>query len=79
MSVDLSVIHGLILVPLILVVSMIPISFAGWGIREGAMVVGLGFVGVASADALAISVAFGLAQIAIGLPGGAFWLFHYRR
>lgn len=66
--------YSVLLVPTILLVSAMPISFAGWGVREGAMVVGLGFAGIPAADALATSIVYGLAQIAAGLPGGAIWL-----
>jgi len=68
----------LLLIPSILLVSMVPISFAGWGVRESAMVVGLGFAGLSAPEALAISLLLGLAQIVIGIPGGAMWLFRRR-
>ncbi len=71
--------YGLVLIPMIMLVSMMPVSFAGWGLRESAMVIGLGFVGIPAVDALAISVSFGLAQIVIGLPGGAIWLLRRRQ
>jgi hypothetical protein len=38
------------------------------------MVVALGQVGIAPLDALAISLAVGLSQIGIGLPGAFLWL-----
>jgi uncharacterized membrane protein YbhN (UPF0104 family) len=57
-----------------MLVSMAPISLAGWGVREGAMIVGLGLAGIVPADALAVSVAYGLLQLALGLLGGALWL-----
>jgi uncharacterized membrane protein YbhN (UPF0104 family) len=57
-----------------MLVTMAPISFAGWGVREGAMIVGLGLAGIAAADALAVSVAFGLLQVVLGVPGGVLWL-----
>lgn len=63
-----------LLVPMILLVAMIPLSFAGWGVREGAMVVGLGAAGVSAPDALAISVLYGLIQIVVGLPGSILML-----
>jgi len=69
----------LILVPPIVLLTMLPISLAGWGVREGAMVVGFGFVGVLAADAFALSVAFGLLNAATGLPGGLLWLIGDRR
>lgn len=62
----------ILLLPLILLISMVPISFAGWGLRETAMIIGLGFAGIDSQAALAISVAFGVAQIIVSLPGAAF-------
>jgi hypothetical protein len=77
-NVNLRFIDALILIPLIMLISMLPVSLAGWGLRESAMVVGLGLVGIADVDALAISVAFGLAQIVIGIPGGALWLSRVR-
>jgi hypothetical protein len=78
-GVELDFAHGIVLVPLIMLVATIPVSLAGWGIREGAMVLGLGFVGISATDSIFISVAFGLAQIIISLPGGLLWLLHSRR
>ena len=69
----------LLLVPPIILFTMVPISLAGWGVREGAMVVGFGLVGVSAADALALSVAFGLVNAVSGLPGGLLWLIGERR
>lgn len=71
---DVEAFDCLVLIPPIVLLTMLPISIAGWGVREGAMVVGFGFVGLSPPDALALSVAFGLIQVAIGLPGGALWL-----
>ena len=68
LNIEFGIIHVLML-PLILLICMVPISFAGWGVRESVMIAGLGFVGIHTADALAISVSFGVAQIFVGLPG----------
>ena len=62
------------LVPPVLLVTTIPISIAGWGVREGAMVAAFGFIGVPAASALVLSVLLGLVIIAVSLPGGAIWL-----
>ena len=64
----------LIITPPVMLVTAIPISIAGWGVREGAMVAGFGFLGVGATGALALSVLFGLAAIVAGLPGGVLWL-----
>ncbi len=78
-GVDLGLVNCLILTPPIIVVAFVPISVAGWGVREGAMVVAFGYVGVPAADALVVSVLFGLLLIAVGLPGGLLWLMSDRR
>jgi len=64
----------LLLVPPVLLVSAIPISVAGWGVREGAMVVALGFAGVEPATAFGVSVLFGVTAAAASLPGAGLWL-----
>ncbi len=69
----------LIIVPAVILATTIPVSVAGWGVREGAMVVGFSQIGIASPDALAISICFGLAQIVVGLPGGLLWLIHRKK
>lgn len=76
---ELSLIHCLVLVPPVILVAMIPVSIAGWGVREGAMVVAFGFVGIPAADALVISLTFGALLVATGLPGGVLWLLSGRQ
>jgi uncharacterized membrane protein YbhN (UPF0104 family) len=61
-------------VPPISLIQLVPISLAGWGIREAGMVVILAGFGVPAEAALAISVLMGLLLLAIGLPGGLIWL-----
>lgn len=64
-----------LLLPLVLLLSLLPISVAGWGVREGAMIASLALVDVDAASAFAVSALFGLAYILAGLPGGLVWLF----
>jgi len=68
----------LVLVPPVILVATLPISIAGWGAREVAMVTVFGLIGVPSAQATALSVLFGLATLLIALPGGLFWLMERR-
>ena len=63
----------LTLYPPIMLVSMLPISIAGWGVREGAMVAAFTLVGASHADALAISLLFGAAMVVVGLCGVLIW------
>jgi hypothetical protein len=74
LAIDASLLDCLIMIPPVVLVSMLPVSIAGWGVREGAMVVGFGLLGIKPSDALAISICFGLASIVVGLPGGLLWL-----
>lgn len=70
-----------LLMTLIILASAFPLSFAGWGVREGAMVTGLSLIGVTPTDAVLISVLHGVGQIIIGLFGVAwvpYWLFGRR-
>ena len=63
----------LIIVPSVMLVATIPISIAGWGVRESAMVTAFGLLGAPTDAVAALSVAFGLCLIAVGLPGGILW------
>lgn len=76
LGIGVSLFDCLIVVPPVVLITMLPVSIAGWGLREGAMVVGFGLVGVGSSDALAISICYGLAAVLVSLPGGLLWLWN---
>lgn len=57
----------LTILPLVLLVSVLPISIGGWGIREGAMVTAFSLLHVPSTLTLAASVAFGIVTAVSGL------------
>jgi len=79
MGVAVSFSACLVIVPVVILVSSLPFSFAGWGLREGAMVFAMAWAGVAGADALALSIGLGALLIVVGLPGGVLWLLGSRR
>lgn len=64
--------------PLVLLVSMVPISVAGWGVREGAFVVVFGLFGVSSATSLTVSISFGVAFLLAYIPGAVLFLLRRR-
>jgi glycosyltransferase 2 family protein len=66
------------LLPPVLMLAMLPISFAGWGVRESAMLIALGLVGISALESVAISVCYGLAVLAASAPGGIIWLWDRR-
>ena len=63
----------LLIIPLVTLMMVVPISIAGWGVREGVMVVGFGYLGVAPEAALALSILYGLLMLVVALPGGVVW------
>jgi uncharacterized protein (TIRG00374 family) len=60
--------------PFVLLLSMIPISLAGWGLREGAMVVVFELLGMPRDTALGVSILFGICLFLSALPGACMWL-----
>jgi len=64
----------LFLLPPVLLVSTIPISIAGWGVRESSMIAAFAFAGLAESDGLTLSILFGAATFTIGLVGGLVWI-----
>lgn len=65
----------LLVVPLVFLVALLPISLAGWGVREAGAVWLFGIVGVPKENALAMSISFGLLLVFAGLPGLFLFLF----
>lgn len=72
--IDISITDCLILMPPVMLIIILPISIAGWGVRESAMVAAFSLVGVLEGDAFVMSVLFGLINILFSLPGGLLWL-----
>lgn len=79
LGVDVSFTAIMIALPAVLLISSLPVSLAGWGVREQSMMVTLGAMGVVPTEALAISVLLGLSWIVIGIPGAVVWLIYHRR
>lgn len=53
--------------------ALLPISFNGWGVREGAMVLGLSLLAVGRDTALLISFLYGVGAALVALPGSLSW------
>jgi len=71
---ELSYPNWLVIIPPVALIQLIPVSLAGWGVREATLVVVLAGFGVPNENGLATSLLFGLCQIIIALPGGLIWL-----
>jgi uncharacterized membrane protein YbhN (UPF0104 family) len=60
--------------PWVILATALPVSVAGWGVREGAMVWGLALVGGGREEALALSLLYGIVAALASTPGILFWL-----
>jgi len=60
--------------PPLILASVLPISVGGWGVREAAALALFTAVGADPAQAVAISVLFGLVSLLVGTPGLVVWL-----
>ncbi len=59
-----------LLIPPIMLITMLPISIAGWGVREATMMVAFGYAGLAQTDGTVVSLLFGAASFIVGAIGG---------
>ncbi|MDQ7246940.1 lysylphosphatidylglycerol synthase transmembrane domain-containing protein [Dongia sedimenti] len=57
----------LMIAPTAMVISSVPISLGGWGVREGALVAGFALIDANTENILAASICFGLSGIGSGL------------
>lgn len=73
-GVALPVLATTLLIPLTLLVMVVPVTVNGWGLREGAAAALWPLMGVASAEAVAASIAFGLACALAAVIGVLPWL-----
>lgn len=61
--------HSLLVVPLFTILAALPISYAGWGVRELSCVELLQFCGVSADKAIVVSILYGLVLLLSCLPG----------
>lgn len=73
LSSNISFIDCLMVVAPSLLISYLPISIAGWGIREGTFAVAFAMAGFSSEMGLLISILLGTSILIISLFGGIIW------
>ncbi|MGH6672376.1 MAG: lysylphosphatidylglycerol synthase transmembrane domain-containing protein [Xanthobacteraceae bacterium] len=73
-NIGLSPAAAFLVVPISILVAGLPISIAGWGIREASLSYGLTFFGVAPQDAALLGLTLGVGLLLASLPGGWFML-----
>ena len=70
---------SLLLIPPVVLVAAVPVSIAGWGVRENAMIAAFVYAGLPDGDGLLVSVLFGAGSFVIGALGGMAWIFSANR
>lgn len=68
MGLKVSLLQIFFIMPAITFISSLPISLNGWGVREGAMVFGFSFLGIAKEQAFALSISIGILSLFAVLP-----------
>jgi glycosyltransferase 2 family protein len=63
------------LIPPIMLITMLPISIAGWGVREATMALAFGYAGLMTNEGINISLLFGAVSFIVGAFGGLVWIF----
>jgi hypothetical protein len=76
---NLSLAYSLFLVLPVILIAIMPISVAGWGLREGVMVAAFGYAGLLPSDGLIVSLLFGASYLVVGGIGGLVWVFTTRQ
>jgi glycosyltransferase 2 family protein len=63
-----------LLIPPVMLVTMLPISIAGWGVREATMGLAFGYAGLMTSEGVNISLLYGLVLFIVGALGGLVWI-----
>src|SRR5262249_61408905 len=63
------------LVPPVMLITMMPISIAGWGVREATMGLAFGYAGLVANEGVNVSLLFGAVYFIVGAFGGLVWVF----
>lgn len=63
-----------LLFPPIVLITMLPISIAGWGVREATMGLAFGYAGLMPNEGVNISLLYGAVSFIVGACGGLVWI-----
>jgi uncharacterized membrane protein YbhN (UPF0104 family) len=63
------------LIPPVMLITMLPISIAGWGVREATMGLAFGYAGLMANEGINVSLLFGAVTFIVGAFGGLVWIF----
>ena len=74
-----TLLDSLLLIPPVVLIAAVPVSIAGWGVREGVMLAAFTYAGLPESDGVLVSILFGAANFAIGAMGGVAWILSAQR
>jgi glycosyltransferase 2 family protein len=74
LGLKVSLLDCLILTPVPLLLAALPVSLAGWGVREGSLVLAFSLIAVPAEQTIAVSILFGLSHLIASLPGAIVWI-----
>ena len=63
------------LIPPVMLITLLPISIAGWGVREATMGLAFGYAGLMANEGVNVSLLFGAVYFIVGIVGGMVWIF----
>ncbi len=75
----LDLLRALLLIPPVVLVAAIPVSIAGWGVREVAMGVAFGYAGLPESEGAIVSLLLGAGIFLTGAFGGLIWIMSSQR
>jgi uncharacterized membrane protein YbhN (UPF0104 family) len=62
------------LIPPVTLITMLPISIAGWGVREATMGLAFGYAGLLTTEGVNVSLLLGAVSFIVGAIGGLVWI-----
>ncbi len=63
-----------LLIPPVMLITTMPISIAGWGVREATMGLAFGYSGLIPTEGVNIALLFGAVSFLVGMLGGIAWI-----
>jgi uncharacterized membrane protein YbhN (UPF0104 family) len=63
------------LLPPVMLITMLPISIAGWGVREATLGLAFGYAGLMTSEGVNVSLLYGAVSFVVGACGGLVWIF----
>jgi uncharacterized membrane protein YbhN (UPF0104 family) len=78
LGVSISAAEAITFFPTVFLLSMMPLTIAGWGVREAVVITALKLLGVPPTASIALGISFGVCMLAVGIPGALLWMIDRR-